>query len=82
MKNQKCPKCGAKKDSSKGYACLSVDLRMGPINRFKQSDLCRERVKVARLKKRLKYITDLAWKFRIENERLQDENNTLRNPNF
>lgn len=56
----KCHKCGAKKDSTKGYACESVDAQTmnGENYPFGQSDLCRERVKVARLKKQVERLKD------------------------
>lgn len=73
----KCPKCGAKMSGepktagvvmSRHFYCHSFVQKNG-LTELVQSDLCRERVKVARLKKPSKSlpslrvtISDLAWR--------------------
>ena len=84
--NNVCKKCGSgwvMKDHGKTlWRTFGCDSEVDNDGEFTQSNLCRERCKVAKLKKRLKYITDLAWKLRIKNEMLEIDIETLRNPKF
>ena len=69
MKKQKCPKCGQKAnpkgENSTIYQCLSAEIGMVG---FVQSPHCRERVKVAKLKKQVERLKNQIKKL-TENER-------------
>ena len=55
-----CPKCGAKMGSQSQYTlrCGSISATSpGIVSGFAQSQLCKERVKVARLKRKVERLT-------------------------
>lgn len=77
MKKQKCPKCSAKRCAPDLFECKSEECRdfdSGELTGgVRQSVLCRERCKVAKLKKQVD-------RLKLENDRLVEWNNALAKP--
>jgi len=84
MKKQRCPKCSAPRRSGSHYECDSRQLtEMGGTKpQHTQSALCRERCKVAKLKKQVEKLKERAESAEWAVKELQKTVNTLRNPNF
>lgn len=82
----KCPRCSAKRCAPDLFECRTEECRdfdSGDLTGgLRQSDLCRERVKVAKLKKRIETMEMAAKDLFLSNHLLRKENDTLRNPNF
>jgi hypothetical protein len=78
-KKNKCPKCGAKEawTDYQNWSCGSNDKA-----EFGQSDLCRERVKVQKLKRKVERLTAALDTETRAVDQLRRELVVLRNPNF
>jgi ribosomal protein S27AE len=78
----KCPKCGAKEvwmdyTDCRNWACGSNDKP-----EFDQSELCRERFQVQRLKRKVERLTERAEAAEWAVKEMQKTVTILRNPNF
>lgn len=78
----KCPKCGAAKKEIYSFWCDSKPDGFPAGFQFEQSALCRERCKVAKLKKKVAKLKERAESAEWAVKELQKTVTTLRNPNF
>ena len=84
MKKKKCPKCGKpilyESNISRTFDCHTFQPKEGAV--LVQSELCKKRVKVAKLKNQVEKLKIEAKYWREHHDFLQDTVTTLRNPNF